>query len=302
MELRHIRYFLAVAEERNFTRAAARVGIGQPPLSQQIRDLEEEIGTRLFHRVPHGAELTEAGHAFLAAVTALPDRVAAAVRDAQRAGRGDAGVLRIGFTGSAAINPLVPRCIREFRERHRDVELLLSESNSTGLAAALKDGSIDLAFLRPGAILASETRCVDFPAEPMVLAIADKHPSVVQSQGGAIALATLNDESFIMTPRGIGPTLFDAMIEACAAVGFVPRLGPAAPQIASIVSLVAAGEGVSIVPASMRQLCVEGVAYREIADASPVAQLVLAYPRNSRSVTARRFVNKVTGILARQDG
>src|SRR6202020_1307660 len=130
MELRHIRYFLAVAEERNFTRAAARVGIGQPPLSQQIKDLESEVGAALFHRIPRGAELTDAGRAFLAHVRAVPSQVERAVRLAQRAARGEIGSLRVGYTGSAPFNPIVTGAIRSFRRASPDVDLTLAESNT----------------------------------------------------------------------------------------------------------------------------------------------------------------------------
>ena len=125
MELRHIRYFLAVAEERHFTRAAAKLGIGQPPLSQQVRDLEAEIGARLFHRVPHGAELTEAGKAFLEGVGRMPTLAEQAAKAARRASRGETGSIRIGFTAASAFNVVVPATIRAFRRAHADVELTL---------------------------------------------------------------------------------------------------------------------------------------------------------------------------------
>src|SRR5262245_1065439 len=131
MELRHLRYFLAVAEELNFTRAAARVGIGQPPLSQQIRDLEEEIGTALFRRVPRGAELTAAGGAFLAeaqSVLTLADRAKIA---AQRAARGETGRLRVGFTGTAGFSPIVPASIRAFAQAYPAVDQVLEETYSS---------------------------------------------------------------------------------------------------------------------------------------------------------------------------
>ena len=118
MELRHIRYFLAVAEERHFTRAAAKVGIGQPPLSQQIKDLEGEVGTALFHRVAHGAELTEAGKAFLARVKEMPLIAEKATMAARRAARGETGSLRVGFTASATFNVVVPSTIRAFRRAY----------------------------------------------------------------------------------------------------------------------------------------------------------------------------------------
>ncbi len=290
MELRHVRYFLAVAEERNFTRAAARVGIGQPPLSQQIRDLEREVGTALFHRVPHGAELTEAGEAFRKAVASLPAQVADAIRAAQRAGRGEAGVLRVGFTGSAAMNPVVPDTIKAFRRRYPEVELMLSESNSTGLGTALCDGSIDVAFLRPDAIEQHDMRLFALPDEPMVLALPSSHSALSPDPHDPVPLALLKNDVFVLTPRSIGPTLFDAAVGACEAVGFAPSLGQAAPQIASVLALVAAEQGVSIVPASMQQLTLGGVEYRQIADVTPIARLSLVHHRDSRSAIVRNFI------------
>lgn len=291
MELRHIRYFLAVAEESNFTRAAARLGIGQPPLSQQIRDLEDEVGARLFHRVPHGAELTEAGSAFLAGVRSMPDQAASATRSARRAARGETGALRLGFTGSATLHPIVPGSIRAFRRAYPEVELSLVESNTVDLATGLRDGSLDIAFLRRGAIDKSELHVEPLPDEPMIAALPASHRLIADGdETSPIRLADLAEDLFVITPRAIGPTFFDATMAACASVGFTPRLGQAAPQIVSMLALVAAELGVSVVPASMRQLILPGVAYRDIADAAPVARLALAYPRASRSPLVRNFV------------
>lgn len=291
MELRHIRYFLAVADEENFTRAAARVGIGQPPLSQQIRDLEAEVGTPLFRRLPHGAELTDAGRAFLLQIGRVPEQVAGAVRAAQRAGRGETGVLKVGFTGSAAMNPVVAKTIRAFRHRYSEVDLSLTESNSTTLTAGLRDGSVDVAFLRPEPERTlADMRIVPFADEAMVVALPTGHPALDRDGSPAIALALLRDEAFILTPRAIGPSLFDAAIGACEAAGFTPRLGQPAPQIASVLSLVAAAEGVSMVPASMRQLALEGVVYREIVDLHPVVTLALAHRREDHGTIVRNFM------------
>src|SRR5580704_3248262 len=150
MELRHIRYFLAVVEERHFTRAAAKVGIGQPPLSQQIKDLEGEIGAALFRRLAHGAELTEAGKAFLAGVKEMPSMAEKAAMAARRAARGETGSLRVGFTPSATFNVVVPSAIRTFRRAYPEIYLTLEEANTTRLVIGLQEGTLDAAFLRPG--------------------------------------------------------------------------------------------------------------------------------------------------------
>jgi DNA-binding transcriptional LysR family regulator len=287
VELRHIRYFLAVAEESHFTRAAARLGIGQPPLSQQIRDLEREVGAQLFHRLPHGAELTEAGRAFHALVHTMPAQAAAAAHAARRAAQGETGLLRIGLTGSATLNPLVPGTIRRFRRRYPEVELVLTEGNSTALVPALREGSLDLAFLRPGAIEAPDLRFLPFADEPMIAALPIHHPAAA---GATVDLAALRGDLFLLTPRALGPTLYDATMEACAAAGFTPRLGQPAPQMASLLSLVAAEQGVAIVPASMRQLTLVDVAYRDLTGQPPVARLALASLRAARSSLLRNFL------------
>ncbi|GGE51511.1 LysR family transcriptional regulator [Agaricicola taiwanensis] len=289
MELRHIRYFLAVAEEGNFTRAAARVGIGQPPLSQQIRDLEEEVGTPLFHRVPHGAELTEAGSAFLAAVRGMPDQVALATRAARRAARGETGTLRVGFTGASIFNPLVPATIRAYRRAFAEVDLILTEANSIGLVAALREENIDAAFVRPNGAEGDDIVVHRFADEPMVLALPKGHGAVQGDGGGAMDLSSLAAEPFILTPHYISPTLLDAAVEACRRAGFEPILGQPAPQIATVLSLVAAELGVSIVPASMRQLNVAGVAYRDIAGEPPVARLALVHLKTNRTALVQNF-------------
>lgn len=290
MELRHIRYFLAVAEEGNFTRAAARLGISQPPLSQQIHDLEGEVGTPLFHRVPHGAELTEAGKVFLAAVRAMPEQAADAIRDARRAARGERGVLRVGFTATAALNPLVPRLLRTFRRRYPDVELILNESNSIGLIAALRRGETEIALLRPAAIDGKDLHGEPLTDEEMIIALPAAHPLARTGGDGSLPLASLREEPFVFTPRTIGPSFYQAMLDACREAGFTPHLGQAAPQMVTMLALVAAEQGVAIAPASMRQLALEGVVYRTIRDVRPLARLSIVHRRETLPVLVRNFL------------
>ena len=287
MELRHIRYFLAVAEERHFTRAAAKVGIGQPPLSQQIKDLEAEIGTQLFHRLAHGAELTPAGEAFLEGVKEMPALAQRATKAAQRAARGETGSLRVGFTASSAFNTVVPSAIRAFRRAYAGVELTLEEANTTRLVAGLQDGSFDVAFLRPGGAESEAFQLRLLSEEPMMVALPARHPAAGQQE---VELAILKDDPFLLFPRSIGPTLYDGIMGACREAGFEPKIGQLAPQIASIINFVAAELGVSIVPASMSQLQVSGVIYRPIAGQAPTARLALAYRRGETSAVVRNFI------------
>ena len=301
MELRHIRYFLAVAEERHFTRAAAKVGIGQPPLSQQIKDLEAEVGAALFHRLAHGAELTEAGKAFLAGVREMPLIAERATVAARRAARGETGSLRVGFTASAAFNVVVPSAIRAFRRAYPVVHLTLEESNTARLAAGLQEGSLDLAFLRPdvqeGSLDLAFLRPVGADAvgiqfrllseEPIVMVLPESHPAAARAE---IDLAILRDELFLLFPREVGPDLYDTIVGACRSAGFEPAIDQSAPQIASIVTLVAAELGVSMAPASISQLRVKGVVYRPIAAHSPTARIALAYRRGDTSPIVRNFI------------
>jgi len=287
MELRHIRYFLAVAEERHFTRAAAKVGIGQPPLSQQIKDLEAEIGTPLFHRVAHGAELTAAGEAFLEGVREIPTFAERATKAARRASRGETGSLRVGYTASSAFNAVVPAAIRAFRRVYADVDLTLEEANTTRLVAGLQDGSLDAVFLRPGAAGCEAFQLRLLSEEVMVVALPASHPVAAQDE---VDLLILKDDQFLMFPRAIGPTLYDGIMSACREAGFEPKIGQLAPQIASIINFVAAELGVSIVPASMAQLQVSGVAYRPIAGQAPTARVALAHRRGETSVVVRNFI------------
>jgi DNA-binding transcriptional LysR family regulator len=287
LELRHIRYFLAVAEERHFTRAAAKVGIGQPPLSQQIKDLEGEVGAALFHRLAHGAELTEAGKAFLAGVKEMPSIAARATMAARRAARGETGSLRVGFTASAPFNVVVPSIIRDFRRAYPDINLTLEEANTAPLITRLREGALDTAFLRPGAASTGELQVRRLSEEPIVVALPKRHQAAVFKQ---IDLALLKDDPFLLFPREIAPTLYDTVIDACRKAGFDPILGQVVPHMASIVNLVAAELGVSIVPASMMQVRVTGIAYRQIAGQSPTTQLALAYRRGETSLVVRNFI------------
>lgn len=289
MELRHIRYFLAVAEERNFTRAAARLGIGQPPLSLQIRDLETEIGVPLFHRVPHGAELTEAGQAFLTAVAPLVERAEQAIRAARRAGAGETGRLSVGYTSTVAISPLVSHCIRAFRHRYPDAELALEEANSLALITAVLDKRLDMAIIRPSGSEHPDLEVTRVASEALVAALPSGH-AAARGRGG-LDLMTLQDEPFILTPRTLGIGLHDAVLRACRAAGFEPMLGQPAPQIASILALVAGELGVSLVPASTRQFTAKGVTYRTLRAPVPRVDLALVWRKDRPSRLATNFAS-----------
>ena len=276
MELRHLRYALAVAEERHFTRAAARLGIGQPPLSQQIKLLEEELGVRLFHRLTRGVELTEAGKAFMPLAQASVVAAEQAASSAKRAARGEIGALSIGFTSSASFNPIVPGIIGRFRERNPDLAIRLVEQTTARLLEALHDGSLDIAFLRPTLGETDGLTSRRLADEDLWIALPARHRLAGVEQ---LDLVELAGDPFVLYPRANGRLLYDSVIAACRNAGFSPRIAQEAPQMASSVNLVAAGVGVALVPESMRQLHAHGVTYVPIAGDGPKAQLVVAHRR-----------------------
>ena len=289
MELRHLRYFVAVAEEGHMTRAAEGLGIQQPPLSQQIQALERELDAQLFRRKPRGVELTPAGRALFDEARAILARADEAVAATKRAAQGEAGRIGIGFTSSASFHPFVPRTIRAFREAHKLVALALEESGTTELVAALRSNQIDAAFVRSSVGESDDLFVRPLFDEPMVAALPSGH--VLSGAGGNLPLAALAGETFILYRRPVGPGLHDAIIAACDRAGFSPKIGQEAPRMLSTLSLVAAGLGVTVVPASMSRLEAEGVAYRPIdKSAQLTAPLNLAYRRDEISAAVRRFV------------
>ncbi|MQB44322.1 LysR family transcriptional regulator [Rhizobium sp. ICMP 5592] len=295
MELRHIRYFLAVAEELNFTRAARRIGIGQPPLSNQIRDLEEEIGAPLFRRLPHGAELTEAGQVFLPEARAILTKAGQAKALALRAARGELGRLRVGFTGSAAFSPIVPFSVRAFRRAYPEIDLSLAEAHTTRLLERLDAEELDAVFIRPGRVDPPGFRSHVLGEESMVIALPSGHPL---AEADTLPLSALSDEPFVLFPRAAGPSLFDEIIAACRRAGFEPILGQIAPQITSIANLIAVELGVSVVPSAVAQIRVPGVSYIPIAGDGPMARLTLATRRDERSAVVQNFLARVLATTA----
>jgi DNA-binding transcriptional LysR family regulator len=291
MELRHLRYFVAVAEEGHVTRAAERLGIQQPPLSQQIRALETELEVQLFRRKPRGVELTQAGEALLAEARVILDRVERATSTARRTARGEAGRIGLGFTSSASFHPFVPRVIRAFRETHPLVALSLEEGGTAELVEGLRAERIDAAFVRSPIGPAAELIVHSVLEEEMVAALPAGHRLAGGAAATRMPLADLAGEIFILYRRPLGPGLYDAIIAACQRAGYSPQIGQEAPRMLSTLSLVAAGLGVTLIPASMQRLRVNGVAYRRLdSGAGLVAPLNLAYRRGESAAAARRFI------------
>lgn len=305
MELRHLRYFVAVAEEGHVTRAAERLGIQQPPLSQQIRALETELDVQLFWRKPRGVELTAAGEALLGDARAILDHVAHARAATQRSARGERGRVVVGFTSSAPFHPFVPRVIRAFREAYADVSLALEEGGTSELVDGLTDERLDVAFIRSPAPEGAGLAVHALLKEEMLAAFPSGHklaPDPPESDARPLALADIAAEPFILYRRHVGHGLYDAIIAACHRAGFSPEIGQEAPRILSTLNLVAAGLGVSLVPASLGRLGMPGVAYRRLKGRPALtAPLNLACRRAEPAPATQNFIRLVRRMAKQRD-
>jgi DNA-binding transcriptional LysR family regulator len=297
MDLRHLRYFVAVAEELSFTRAARRLGLNQAPLSQQVQQLEREVGAALFQRLPRGVALTEAGQRLLQDAKAILALTNQAVLNARRAASGELGTLRIGFTASASFNPFVTASIRDYREAFPDVRVELMESNTVQLLERFQSRQLDAAFIRPAPGEAGHLPCCLLQREEMLVALPAGHPL---AERRLIPLTALQGESFILYPRRNGRALYDAIIDACEAAGFSPHVAQEAPQMASTVTLIASGIGISIVPASMGQLLAQGVTYRRLRGPAPFAELSLVHQTETAQEVTTAFTQLVLDRAERE--
>ncbi|HYN27532.1 MAG TPA: LysR substrate-binding domain-containing protein [Burkholderiales bacterium] len=287
MELRHLRYFVTVAEELHFGRAAEKLHISQPPLSMQIRSLEEELGVMLLHRTQRHVSLTQAGQVFLQEARQILARLEQAVLMTRRAGRGEIGELAVGFISVADYNVL-PVVLREFRQRFPLVNLTLRESTTDAQIRDLLGGRIDVGFVLPP-IDEPALQSVCIVREPLVAALPDRHP--LARRPGKLTLAKLKEAPFILFPRPMAPGLYDDVVSFCRAAGFSPRVEQEAIQMQTIVSLVSAELGVALIPASLTNLRRTGVTYKALREASPLTEIHLAWRRGDELPTLRVFVD-----------
>jgi DNA-binding transcriptional LysR family regulator len=292
MELRHLRYFVAVAEELHFGRASARVHVAQPAVSRQIRALEEEIGLSLFDRDRRRVVLTAAGAAFLEEARSLLQHVDRAVITAHRAARGELGSLRIGYV-PAVVHTGLPEIVRAFRKRFSRVDVRLREMNPAMQVDALIAERIDVGFVR-GPIdeptLASKTVF----KEPMVAVLPSGH-----RLGGhkILGLAMLAKEPFVFQARSRGPAAHDHILAICRRAGFSPQIVQEG-SYTDLLSLVASGAGVAIVPTSLRAIRRAGILFRPLRE-RPMTQLDMVWRPDAASPVLREFLKHVWRLGAR---
>ncbi len=287
MDLRRLRYFVAVAEESSFSRAAQRLHIAQPPLSTQIKRLEEELGVPLFKRTGRGVRITEAGELLLEEAQRILVQVDQTIRVVQGVGSGEVGRLTLGFVPSAS-NEALPPILRAFGNRFPEIELFLREMRPDRVVQSLHDGQIDIGFVYLP--LDDESLNIEYVShEPLVLALPDTHPLASESQ---IELQAVAEEPFILPMRyQLMPGLYGQVTDACRQAGFVPKaVQKDVWLMQTIVGLVAGGTGVALVPACLRNLHRKGVVYRSVHGLSPTVELGMIWRRDDQGATLNLFL------------
>jgi DNA-binding transcriptional LysR family regulator len=287
MELRQLRYFVAVAEELHFRRAAERLHISQPPLSQQIRALEDELGFGLLVRTRRRVELTPAGAAFLRDARTILSELHGAVATARRIDAGESGRLRVNFVGSALFS-IVPPMVERFRRSRPGVEIELHERATLEQLRAVHAGMADVGLVRPPIEDDAGLRVETVLRERTVAALPAAHELAALSR---VPLRRLAAAPLVLFPRDQAPGFHDLLIDALAGADSVPRVIQYAPEMLTIIGLVAAGTGVSLVPESVNRLALDGVIYRPVSGA-PRSELVAITRADDDSTLVRAFVSE----------
>lgn len=300
MELRHLRYFVAVAEEQSVTRAAERLGIQQPPLSQQIRDLERQLGVELFERTPRSVRLNGPGHVFLQDARSILLAADEAVTRVRHAARGEVGRLTVGYTSSAALHPHVPRMLRVFRENSPQVTLDVREDTTDALFRAVKAEEIDAAFVRAPASSFQALRAVTVSEETAVVALPRGHRLNADSTRRPLSLKELATEDFVLYRSPQGPGVLDVLSAACHRAGFTPHAIANVPRLLSAAAMVAAGRGITILPMALQSLHRESVVYRKLDKGSTFTiPLTLIWRETTAGTPLARFVASVEAACIR---
>jgi DNA-binding transcriptional LysR family regulator len=291
MELRHLRYFVAVGEEQHYGRASRRLRVAQPALSRQIQDLEEEVGFKLFDRLPRGVKLSVAGKLFLEDARRILQAVGEATARAARVARGQSGTLRVGFTENASWHGVVPDSFRLFREQQPDAELQLQPAASLEQLDAIRSGRLDAGFANFMPKVDPELDQLAVAVHHLELAVPKRHPLTKLKK---LRLRELTDALFIWFPRRASPAFYDRLMHECYRGGLKsPRIVQEGLNEATILSLVSTGLGVGWVLGSARWRCPETVAILPVVDLNVPLRLTLAWRRDNTSPLLARFIGEV---------
>lgn len=286
MELRHLRYFVAVAEELHFTRAADRLNMAQPPLSQQIRQLESELGVQLFQRTKRQVQLTAAGKNFLKNVYKILIDLDKTCDSAQRAQKGEIGNIVVGFTGTATYD-ILPKLLQPYRSEFPFVDISVLQLSTTDQIQSLLNGEINIGILC-APIKNSQLNFEVIHQEPFIIAMPRNHP--LASKSGPIEVQEFSKELFIMIPRNSGQIYYDTIINICHNAGFSPNITQEVHELHTSISLVAAGMGVALVPDSIQNLRVRGITYRQLKNSVSTLKTALAWRDDETSPLVHTFI------------
>ncbi len=295
MELRHLRYFIAVAEELHFGHAAQRLSIAQPPLSRQIKLLEEEIGVVLLERTKRQVILTTAGEVFLVEAKKSVSQAENAIRNAQRAALGEIGKLAIGFVHSAGYN-IIPSLFRLMHTRFPDVSLSIDEMTIEEQEEAVRTNQIDVGIVRPPLISTEGLGLQVICTEPLVVVLPETSHLARETE---ISVRSLDQEAFILLPRHAAPGYYDQFINLCVNTGFTPKIVQETKTSPAIINLVASGIGISILPSSLENLQRPGVVYRPLKKPAPTSDLAVIWRIHDKSPSLWSFLRivwEVAGI------
>jgi DNA-binding transcriptional LysR family regulator len=288
MELRHLRYFIAVSEELSFRKAAARLGMAQPPLSNQIADLEREIGVQLISRRQRQISLTEAGRAFLAEARQTVEQADKAVQVAQAVARGDLGSVRLGYSRFTRTD-FLPWLLRAVAERHPRIELLLRTMSMQSIADELEAGTLDLGLLRLP-IASSFLECKVILRDKLVAVLPADH---VLARQKSIALSALRNETFLDVARRAIGQYTHFTLTACRGVGFTPKRKEESDSLLGVLGLIAARRGIALLPASLATYAWPDLAVLPLSDSQASADLVVAWRKERVSALCEVLVQDI---------
>jgi DNA-binding transcriptional LysR family regulator len=295
MELRHLRYFVAVAEELHFTRAALRLNMAQPPLSQQIRALEEELGVQLFVRTRRSVALTDAGHALLERSREMLATAQALPQQLQRVARGEVGLLRIGFSSTLPLTKVLRDVVADHRRSHPDVALNLREMHSQLQFDSLRRGELDVGLVRYNERAPEGIRLRLLRRDPLRLVVPAGHRFARRK---SVSIADCRDEAFIGFPGDAGTGTGPLLKRLAAQAGFEPRIAQEAREATTQIGLVAAGLGIAVLPAPLEAVRIEGVHYVPLAGEGTMLVMSVATRSDEASERVLSFVRRVAALAA----
>ena len=299
MDLRQLRYFVVLADELHFRRAAERLNITQAPLSVAIQNLERELGGQLFHRTQRRVALTDVGEAFRDHTLALLGRLDRSLEDIREMVSGQAGQLRIGFTGASSLLPFFPRMICAFRTRYPKVHVTLGDMSSAGQVLALRNREIDVGIMRSHAAhQPSDLAFTKLLRDPLVVAMRADSPLAQQE---TLGIDDLRDQPLIFYPPQSGVGLYEHLVRLCSQHGFAPRVVQEAQEPTTIVGLAATGLGIAVVPSELQCIAAPNLVFRPLSDEAAMTDLLLAARAGEGSQIIARFRHIALAALTASD-